>query len=159
MAELNIDVDAVPEREGGDFDLIPDCEVVAHIIETVVTSKEAGKKRCVFTWEILDGQYAKRRIWDGQNIQHPNAQTQEIASRAVKDIAKAVGHTGVVNDSAVLEFKPVMIRIRTEPAQNGYPAKNAVKGYRPATGGPAAATTSASAPATTAAARPWGKAA
>lgn len=155
MAELNIDIDAVPPREGGDFDPIPDCEVVAHIIETVVTEKEGGaKQRCVFTWEILDGPYAKRRIWDGQNIRHPNAQTQEIASRAVKDIATAVGHSGVVRESAVLEFKPVLIRVRTEPAQNGYAAKNAVKGYKPVNGA-AAAPAAATAPA--AAAKPWGQ--
>ena len=156
MVALNIDVDSVPDREGGDFEPIPDCEVVAQIIETVHTIKDGGaKERHVFTWEILDGQYAKRRIWDGQNTRHPNAQTQEIASRAVKDIAKAVGHVGPVTNSEQIEFKPVMIRVRTEPAQNGYGPKNVVRGYKALGGTTTTATTTAttSAPAGT----PWGK--
>lgn len=157
MVALNIDVDSVPEREGGDFDLIPDCEVVAHIIETEHTSKDNGsKQRAVFTWEILDGQYAKRRIWDGQNIVHPSAQTQEIAQRAVKDIAKAVGHVGVVTNSEQLEFKPVLIRVRTEKGTGGYPDKNVVKGYKSVGG---AATLSAQPqPQTSGASAPWRKA-
>jgi nitric oxide synthase oxygenase domain/subunit len=143
----------VPAREGGSFDLIPDCEAVAHIIETVVTEKENGtKQRSVFTWEIIDGPHAKRRIWDGQNIVHPNEQTQTIGQRAVKDIAAAVGHKGAVTNSNQIEFKPVLIKIRTEPPQNGYEAKNVVKGYKPVGGVGAAPAAASAAPA----ARPWG---
>lgn len=155
MVALNVDVDSVPDREGGDFEPIPDCDVLAHIIETVVTEKDGGaKKRCVFTWEILDGQYAKRRIWDGQNIVHPNPQTQEIAARAVKDIATAVGHKGAVTNSDQIEFKPVMIRVRTEPAQNGFGPKNKVSRYMPADGASSAPSAAASG---AAASTPWGK--
>lgn len=155
MVALNIDVDSVPDREGGDFEPIPDCEVVAQIIETEHTSKDNGvKQRAVFTWEILDGPFAKRRIWDGQNIVHPSPQTQEIAQRAVKDIAKAVGHVGPVTNSEQIEFKPVMIRVRTEPAQNGYGPKNVVKGYK-AVGGAATTATPTASPAP--AGTPWGK--
>lgn len=158
MVALNIDVDSVPDREGGDFDPIPDCDVVAHIIETVHTEKDGGsKQRIVFTWEILDGQYAKRRIWDGQNIVHPSAQTQEIAQRAIKDIAKAVGHAGAVTNSSQLEFKPVMIRVRTEPAQNGYGPKNKVARYAPVNGAVGAASASTPAAGATTASTPWGK--
>jgi hypothetical protein len=155
MVALNIDVDSVPDREGGDFDPIPDCDVVAHIIETVHTVKDGGiKQRAVFTWEILEGEYAKRRIWDGQNIVHPNPQTQEIATRAVKDIAKAVGHNGAVTNSDQIEFKPVLIRVRTEPAQNGYGPKNKVARYSPVSAvGAAGPATAALSPAGT----PWGK--
>lgn len=155
MVALNIDVDSVPDREGGDFEPIPDCDVVAQIIETVHTSKDNGvKQRAVFTWEILDGLYAKRRIWDGQNIVHPNPQAQEIAQRAVKDIAKAVGHVGAVTNSEQIEFKPVLIRVRTEPGDGQYGPKNVIKGYKPVGGASAPSSPPAtSAPAST----PWGK--
>jgi hypothetical protein len=158
MVALNIDVDSVPDREGGDFDPIPDCDVIAHIIETVHTVKDGGvKQRAVFTWEILDGQYAKRRIWDGQNIVHPNPQTQEIATRAVKEIAAAVGHKGAVTNSDQIEFKPVMIRVRTEPAQNGYGPKNKVTRYAPVGSAVGAAGPATAAPAAGAAKTPWGQ--
>lgn len=154
MAALNIDVDAIPEREGGDFDPLPDMDVVAQIIETEVKANDqTGNTRCTFTWEILDGQYAKRRIWDGQNIANRNPQAAEIGQRAVKDIAAAVGHKGPVTDSAVLEFKPVLIRIRTEPARGDYPAKNKVTAYKPVGG---AQPTTQAVGAASGGARPWG---
>lgn len=157
MAEIFIDPADVPEDTRGDFELIPDCEPLAQIISDELTVKDDGKRqRLVLCWEILDGPYAGRRIWDGLNLVNPSDVSQTIAKQAVIKICTIHGIPLPLRDSTLLHFKPTRIKVRTKPAKGEYAAANEIKGYSPASA-TASPTPAPAAPA--AAAKPWGKAA
>ena len=155
MAEIYIDPATVPADERSDFDLIPDCEPLAQIISDELTVKDDGKRqRLVLCWEILDGPYAKRRIWDGLNIVNPSADAENISKRAVIRLCEIHGIPTPLRDSSLLHFKPTRIKVRTAPAKNGYEAKNEIKGYKALNGAPPSAPPAVSAP-TAGASAPW----
>lgn len=160
MAEIFIDPADVPADErGNDFELIPDCEPMAHIISDELVIKDGGQKqRLVLCWEILDGPHAKRRIWDGLNITNPNETTQTIAKRAIIKLCAIHDVPTPLRDSSLLHFKPTRIKVRTKPADGQYSAQNVIKGYSPATSSAPQPTTQAVG-AASGGARPWGNAA
>lgn len=135
MAQLgySFDPDQVPDDER-DFALMPDGVYLAHIIESDLKGTSTGGQMLALTWEIMDGPCQKRHVWENLNIVNSNAQAQDIAARALKNICRAIGHQGALTDSADLHFKPCRIRVGHEDAKGAYKAKNTVKGYEPLSG-------------------------
>lgn len=178
MAELSGTFD--PGAIADDRALVPAHEAVAQIFESDLIYKDSSgaltqianqavSTYAKFGWEIIGGPHAGRKLWTGENIQHPNAQAQEIGQRTLKRICEAAG-LGPIRNTDELHFKPILITIIEKPPEtkNGktYDAKNEIKGYKfygppkTAPGAPqgsvtAPATTQAAAPATTAGAVPW----
>lgn len=152
MAQLNQAFDpAQVADDDRDFAPMPDCEPVAQIIESELTTKDNGaKQRLVLTWEILDGEFKGRRIWDGYNIVHPSTEAQAISERQLKKVCTAVGFQGALTNSEALHFKPCRIKVRTEKKREGYDQRNEIKGFAPVGSAPAAAPATAGG-----AARPW----
>lgn len=135
MAEIYIDPATVPADERSDFELLPDCEPLAQVISDELVVKDEGRRqRLVLCWEILDGPHAKRRIWDSLNIVNPSADAENISKRAVIRLCEIHGIPTPLRDSSLLHFKPTRIKVRTDPAKNGYEAKNVIKGYSSASG-------------------------
>lgn len=131
MAQIDFNPDTVPEDER-DFDLIPDGIYIGQFVDSELVPTRAGDgQRLNLTGEIVEGQCARRKVWEGLNIIHPSAQAQEISQRTLKTICAAVGHIGVLSDSADLHFKPMRFRIGHEDAKGAYKAKNVIKGYEP----------------------------
>ena len=170
MAEFSFNPDEVEDTGS---DLLPAGQYIVQIIESELAPTKNGKgQRLNLTFEIVDGPHAKRRIWEGLNIFHENAQAQSISQRDLKRICVAVGHTGVLSNSEDLHFKPFRARVAVQTDKTGnFDPRNAIKGYEPLSKGgdghapaerpQAASTTSkptqeSSRPATNAS-RPWGK--
>lgn len=141
-AELNFDATGV--KPTSPFEPVPNGEYRAHIVESEVKPTQNGKgKYLQLTWEILDGEYKGRKIWDRLNIVNENAQAQEIAQRALSAICHATGVLKLTN-SQQLHGRPALVKVRvTQDA--GYDPKNEVKGYKPVDG--STPTTAAAAPA------------
>lgn len=132
MAELGqaFDPSTVPDDDRS-FELIPAGWQPMHVIEHDVQATKDGKgQMIVLTWEVLDGPYAKRRIWQRINYINASAQAQEIGQRELGYITKALG-TGPITSTDVLAFKPVMGRIGVEPGKDGFEAKNKVTAFKP----------------------------
>jgi hypothetical protein len=85
------------------------------------------------TFEILDGQYKGRRVWENLNIQHTNEDTQRIAQSQLSALCHAV-NVIKLEDTAALHFKPVKIKVVVREAQGQYQASNNIKGYESAGG-------------------------
>lgn len=97
--------------------------------------------------------HAKRKVWANLNLQHTNAQAQEIGQRDFGLLCQAVGIRRP-DDTDELFGKILKISTKIRPADGQYAAKTEVKGYMAA--GVAAhghAAPAASAPAK--AAPPW----
>lgn len=134
MARLdNFDPDQVPEGDR-DFAPMPAGRYVAQIIESdLVPTKSGTGQMLKLTFEIIEGPCARRRVWANLNIINQSGQAQEIGQRELKHICAAVGHVGVLNDSDVLHFKPMRVRLGIE-VDAQYGDKNVCKGYEPMSG-------------------------
>jgi hypothetical protein len=86
--------------------------------------------RTVF--EILDGEYKGRKIFQNITLQNDSQQAVEIGARLLKDIYDAIGHNEPTRDIHVMLFKPVMARVGIKRDKDGiYPDRNAVAQVKP----------------------------
>lgn len=163
MADLgtNFDPASAPPSDR-DFDLIPNGWQPAQAIESDVSATKDGTGTIVsFTFEILSGQYERRRIWKRMNVQNKSAESQAIGQRELADLCRALSLPSMTNTEQA-HGKPLMIRVGVEKGKDGYEDKNTVKAFKPfeqtAPGGTPAAHVVASAGGSGAgaAARPWG---
>lgn len=154
MASMNIDVNA-GETITTDFDPLPTDWYTAQAIESELVQKDNGVQLNL-TWEILEGQFAKRRVWQREWAQHSSPGAQDIGQRMIRTLGKAMGMS-VVDDSEKLKFKPIQIRVGLEKKEEGRAQRNEVKSARPC-GQPGAAAPQqqgVGAPAAGAGNRPW----
>ena len=78
-------------------------------------------------FEILDGEYRGRKIYQNVTLQNANQQAVEIGQRLLTDIYTAVGHHEPTKDIRVMLFKPVMARVGIKRDKDGvYPDRNCV---------------------------------
>ena len=146
MAHFSFDASTVaPQAVTGP---IPAGTYLAHCTESDVGPLKSGNGTGLkMTFEILDGQYKGRRVWENLNIQHTNEDTQRIAQSQLSALCHAV-NVIKLEDTAALHFKPVKIKVVVREAQGQYQASNNIKGYESAGGAtPAFAPASEAAPA------------
>jgi hypothetical protein len=104
--------------------------------EERVTSKGDGSY-LQLSIEVIEGDYAGRKVFDRLNLKNPNPTAVEIAQRSLSSICRAIS-VNSPKDSAELCDKPMMVKMSVRPAQNGYEASNDVKGYESVTVGASA---------------------
>ena len=156
MAHFSFDASTVaPQAPTGP---IPAGVYLAHCTESDVGPLKSGNGTGLkMTFEILDGQYKNRKVWENLNIQHTSEETQRIAQSQLSALCHAV-NVIKLEDTAALHFKPVKIKVTVREAEGKYQASNNVKGYESA--GPVAptqATEAPSAPAPASKAPAWAK--
>jgi hypothetical protein len=132
MAQFNFDASTVaPQASSGP---VPAGTYLAQIIESDVAPLKSGKGTGLkLTFEIIDGQYKGRRIWENLNIQHENDETQRIAQSQLSALCHAV-NVIKLQDTAALHHKPVHVRVVVREAQGQFQASNNIKGYESAGG-------------------------
>ncbi len=133
------------------FENLPTDWYTAQITEAELVTKPNGQ-RLELTWEVIEGPFEKRRVWQREWAQHSTPTAQDIGQRMIRTIGQACGLTRVT-DAADLKFKPVQIRVGLGKKEEGYEQRNEVKTARKIGSAPAAA--SASAPSAKPA-TPWG---
>lgn len=110
MADLQNYVDTTIEP-GNDFEPIPNGWYLAQIIDSEMKPPASGDgMMLVLKWEILDGNYKGRILFDNLCLQHTNPQTVKLAQKALAGIRHA---TGVLQpkDSVELHNIPVMVKV------------------------------------------------
>lgn len=160
MSQLNFDATTVAPDTG--FDPVPAGDYTAMIVDSEIKPTKTGSGMYLqLVWQICDGQFANRRVWDRINIQNQNQMAEEIGRKQLSSICHAVGVLRVI-DSAELHERPCSIKVVLKPGEGQYLPSNEVKGYRaldgsappPAVGRPAAPP---AAPAAAVAAPPWAR--
>lgn len=86
-------------------------------------------------WQIAEGAFQGRKIWDRLNVQNTNKQAEEIAHKQLSAVCHAVGVLQV-RDSAELHNRPCKIGV-IRKADPGYQPSNEVKRYNSIGGAPA----------------------
>ena len=108
--------------------------------------------------QVVDGPHQGRTVFERLNLNNPNAVAVDIAQKTLSSICRAVG-VMMPRESSELHDKPMSVKVKIEPASNGYDASNSVAAYEAASAAPAAAAPAAAAPAAAApASPPWKKA-
>lgn len=154
MAELNFDASSVEPL--GNFEPIPLGEYMVVISASEIKeTKEKKGKYLQFTYDIIEGEYKNRKVFDRLNIVNESETAQEIAQRALSAICRAVGILHPKN-SEELHDKPFVVKVGIRPAKGEYQASNVVKGYKKADGSPVSETTEEK-PKDKKSKRPWEK--
>lgn len=140
MSKLSFDANKVKPQAA--LDPVPSNWYSAKVVETEVkpTKAQAGKKagqRLSVTWELVGGEYAGRKVFDGFNIENANPVAQEIGQAQLSALCHAVkvfkfGDTKELHDK-VHELKVGFEGPRTDNGES-YDARNVYKGCRPVEG-------------------------
>lgn len=134
MANLGTTFDASTVAPQTPFEILPPGKYKVQVIDSDMRpTKDGGGQYLWLEMEILDGEYAGRKLWDRLNLVNQNAQAVEIAQRQLSALCHATGQLRV-SDSDQLHFKPVVATVRVRQAQGSYDASNEVRGYEAAGG-------------------------
>jgi hypothetical protein len=159
MTDLNFNAEEYEPL--GSFEPIPigEYKVVITASEMKTASTGENNKYLQLTYEVVEGEYEHRLLFDRLNLVNENAKAQEIAQRALSAICHAVG---VLHPKASEELhdKPFLVKVGIRPAKGEYAASNQVKGYSSIGGKTPEDKKATAAPAAGAAAkpkRPWEK--
>jgi len=152
MAQFNFDASQVaPQQSSGP---LPAGVYLAHIVESDVQPLKSGNGEGLkLTFEIIDGQFKGRKVYENLNIRHTSEDTQRIAQSQLSALCHAVNVIKLM-DTAALHFKPVRINVTVREAVGQYKASNNIKGYE-AVGGGISAPATAPTPAPVAEAPAW----
>jgi hypothetical protein len=138
MAQFNFDASqVVPQQSSGP---LPAGVYLAHIVESDVQPLKSGNGEGLkLTFEVIDGQFKGRKVYENLNIRHTSEDTQRIAQSQLSALCHAVNVIKLM-DTAALHFKPVRINVTVREAVGQYKASNNIKGYEAAGGGISAPT-------------------
>jgi len=152
MAQFNFDASQIaPQASTGP---LPAGVYLAHIVESDVQPLKSGNGEGLkLTFEIIDGQFKGRKVWENLNIRHTSEDTQRIAQSQLSALCHAVNVIKLM-DTAALHFKPVRINVTVREAVGQYKASNNIKGYE-AVGAGISAPATAPTPAPVAEAPVW----
>jgi hypothetical protein len=151
-SEINFNANDVPPQTP--FEPVPNGKYRAHIVDSEVKPTKDGRgKYLQLEWEILDGEFKGRKLWDRLNIVNSSETAQKIGQSQLSAVCHATGMLKLGNSSQ-LHHIPVLIKVVVKQSP-GYDPQNEVKGYE-AIGGaaPAAAAPTAASNASPAAAAP-----
>lgn len=127
MVVIDFNAEEVSPSTG--FEPIPLGKYHAVITESEMRDTKSGNgKYLQLTFEVIEGKYANRKIFERLNIINPNQQAKEIALSNLSSICHCAGVLHV-KDSSELHNKPMIINVGIRPANGQYPANNEIKGY------------------------------
>ena len=126
MATINFDANEVEPLSG--FDPIPAGKYQAIITESEAKATKNGSGTYLqFTFEIIEGEYKGRKIWERLNLANPNAQAVAISRGRLSAICRAVG-VMTPRDSIELHNLPLTISVRLRKNQSDE-FVNEISGY------------------------------
>jgi hypothetical protein len=130
MARLGETFDATTVEPNKPFEPLPPGRYVAQIVNSEMRPTKDGMGQLLWVeLDVLEGEYAGRKLFDRLNLINNNPTTVEIAQRTLSAICHAVGKMQV-DDSEQLHLIPLIADVRVQPPKNGYDASNTFR-YTP----------------------------
>ena len=119
MVQLNSNLEGYSTLEA--FTLLPPGEYHVGIMNSELKNTRAGGSMLCFTYEVMEGDYQGRKVWDNLNLWHTNPKTVEIAMRQLKSIATASGYPNpnYIPDSSELHGREMNIRLAVRKDDSG----------------------------------------
>lgn len=127
MARLNETFDATTVEPNKSIEPLPPGRYVAQIVNSEMRPTKDGMGQLLWLeLDVLEGEYAGRKLFDRLNLVNANPTTVEIAQRTLSAICHAVGKMQV-DDSEQLHLIPLLVDVRVQPPKNGYDARNTLR--------------------------------
>ena len=129
MAALGGSYNPDADPSTGSYDPIPAGDYNLEIVESDYAANAKGNGMVLkLTAQILDGEYAERKLFINLNLEHENEKAQDIAQREFAALRRAVG---VLNpqDSDELHFKAFVAKVGVEKRRDNGELTNRVKQY------------------------------
>ena len=138
-----IDYEMVEDRK--EFSVIPPQDVIVAVTQSDYAPNKKNTGHALnLQFQILDGEFAGRNLWDMLNLDNPSADAVRIAQSTLKQILIATNMLGKFGqDTAVLHDIPMIatLEVEAERTVDGktYKAKNKIVKYSPMAAGAAVA--------------------
>ena len=130
MALLNFT--ALPEESQIKFELLPKGDYLSIIIESSVKiTKNGFGKYLEIIFEIIDGPFKGRKVWERLTVQNVSVKALEVGQRRLSHLLRSLGKEAV-NDSSELHALPLYIMVDIEPASGEFAPKNKVIAFNQA---------------------------
>jgi len=111
------------------FDPVPAGKYVACITSSEMKATKSGDGRYLeLEFEIIEGEYKGRKVWDRLNLENPNALAVKIARSELSAICRAVG-VMTPKDSVELHNLPLTITVKVKKRSDNEDLTNEIKGY------------------------------
>lgn len=134
MAQLGGNYIPDPNETEESFEIVPVGEYIAVISASdYVPNKKGTGMILKLTYDIIDGEFKGRKIFENLNLENENAQAAQIAKKSLNSICLACG-VQTVQDSAQLHGIPMLLDVGVKAAQGDYEAQNRIKKHLPANG-------------------------
>lgn len=132
LLEDKIIVNEVAERQ--DFTPLPAGKYVAMVTNTdYKDNNNKDGKILALTFEIQDGTYTNRKIFENLNIRNKNEIAQRIATEALAELCKALGKETLSDTDELLNKRVVLdVAVTVDKPTEKYPnphPKNTIKKY------------------------------
>lgn len=145
MASFGQTFDASSIEPSSGYDVLPPGKYLAQIVASEMRVTKDGLGQYLYLEvDILDGQYAGRKLFDRLNLINANPDAVQIAQRTLSSICRAVGKLQVSN-SEQLHLIPLIADVRVRPPKGMYGESNSIR-YLPRNAAPAPAATAPTAP-------------
>lgn len=131
-----IQFDAATVEPAASYDVLPKGKYLCMAIASELKATKNGTGEYLqITFEVIDGQFKGRKIFERLNIRNANKVAEDIAQRALSALCHAVGVLNL-QDSEQLHDIPVVLDIRVDEPKGDHEAQNRVKGYSSAGSAP-----------------------
>jgi len=134
MGNLGINIDDIKPQDNN-FEPLPRGEYEVWATEAELKHTKAGTGQYIkLRFDVLEGQYTGRVLFLNLNIKNPSAKAQEIGLGQLSALCKALGKTGLVDDTSELLNIRVIAHVKVdELGYNGEP-ENKITHFTPAAG-------------------------
>jgi hypothetical protein len=127
MATLNFDASQVEPSAGRDP--VPAGKYLAAITTSEMKPTKNGTGQYLeLEYQILDGEHKGRRLWSRHTLNHPSAQTVQIARGELSAICRAIGIM-TPKDSAELHNLPLTVTVKLKKREDNGDLTNEVSSW------------------------------
>jgi hypothetical protein len=124
-----LDFNAEDYEPMGSFSPLPVGEYLVVISASEMKDTKTGRgKYLQLVYDVVDGDYQGRHLFDRLNLVNENETAQKIAQQALSAICRAVGVMHP-KDSEELHDKPFVVKVGIRAATEQYQESNIIKGY------------------------------
>lgn len=127
MSTLNFNASEITPQS---FDALPAGRYLCVITESDIKPTKSGSGEMLkLTFEVIEGEYKNRKLWDRLNIVNSNADAERISRERLSAICHAV-NVLTPKDTCELHDIPLCVTVRTKPNDDGE-LVNEIRGYAP----------------------------
>lgn len=131
MSETQVDWNVDDEQPEDDFVPAGTYRAVMVAVDPRVSKKSASSRYINCRWQLLDDPHKNRQVFGMITTHNDNQRAQSIGRQQVVRLRDACGLASLSDFTQLLNI-PVGIKLKVEPASDGYPAQNRITGYVPA---------------------------